>query len=239
MAFKGFDSDSIDATTIEAVASVDHEAVFVDDEGLDITAYIKVASGLGDERLVFMNSFSEILTDGWLGSFDSCFTQTGVGIVGATGSWESVFEDQFYLPPVTGRGIVRDMKSRYLRKANRIWFPPFPNPHIRTNAFMIARADFLDASAGVGSKFDAARFESGRQGLTRLIMASGKTPLVVGADGRCYQTSEWPASKTFRAAEQSNLMVADNRTRDYESADSETKELLRLLAWGPPTREAP
>jgi hypothetical protein len=69
--------------------------------------------------------------------------------------------------------------------------------------------------------------------LTTQLTAQGLEVVVVGRDGRGYSANEWPNSKTFRSAEQGNLLVADNRTRQYADADEELKQYLRELAWGP------
>jgi hypothetical protein len=55
---------------------------------------------------------------------------------------------------------------------------------------------------------------------------------VVGRDGAAYEPAEWPNSRTFRVDEQENLLVADNRTDEYASADAATRAALRRMAWG-------
>jgi hypothetical protein len=55
---------------------------------------------------------------------------------------------------------------------------------------------------------------------------------VVGRDGRAYARDEWRESGTFRVDDQSNLLVADNRTDQFASADPATRKRLEELAWG-------
>ena len=66
------------------------------DEGFDLTAYTKAARRLDCSRVCFLNSHSRILDSGWLGKLSSALT-SGVGIVGATGSWNSPFSVTHYL----------------------------------------------------------------------------------------------------------------------------------------------
>jgi len=108
----------------------------------------------------------------------------------------------------------------------------FPNPHIRTNAFMIARMTFLSLKLpAFASKQDVYRFESGRKSLTRQILASGLRPVVVGRDGTMYEISEWRSSSTFWTNEQDNLIIADNRTADYAQGEQSFRAQLENAAW--------
>ena len=111
-------------------------------------------------------------------------------------------------------------------------FTPFPNYHIRTNAFLLARDVLLRVNVGkLDNKRDAEKFESGRKSLTRQIFAMNLRALVVGRDGRAYEEEDWYESRTFRSGEQQNLLVADNRTTHYMSLDAETRKSLSDSAW--------
>jgi hypothetical protein len=76
--------------------------------------------------------------------------------------------------------------------------------------------------------------ESGRQSLTRRIQEQGLRAVVVGRDGRDYDVEEWPASRTFRSGDQGNLLVADNQTRDYQTASPSRRRRLSRDTWGEP-----
>jgi len=113
----------------------------------------------------------------------------------------------------------------------------FPNPHIRTNAFMIERKKFLSLKfPAFVSKQDVYRFESGRRSLTRQILASGLKPVVVGRDGTMYEISEWRSSSTFWTNEQDNLIIADNRTVDYAQGERSFRTKLENFAWVHPSQ---
>jgi hypothetical protein len=86
---KGHRSDSeIDETRRQFGQPV--EIISVSDDGFDIGAYINAAQTLKYERLCFLNTFTEIAADNWLGILDRQLSQPGTGIAGATGSFESV-----------------------------------------------------------------------------------------------------------------------------------------------------
>ena len=117
--------------------------------------------------------------------------------------------------------------------ANILYYPPFPNHHIRTNAFIIS-GDLMRSIRfpPLKKKADAYRFESGNNGLT--LQASSKAPrvVVVGRDGQIYEKETWPQSNTFWNSNQENLLVADNQTRDYQDGTPERRSYLASMAWG-------
>jgi hypothetical protein len=93
---KGFQSKE-EVRPYERVAEpLSYEKIEVSDEGFDLTAYTKAARRLDCSRVCFLNSHSRILDSGWLGKLSSALTP-GVGIVGATGSWNSPLSVTHYL----------------------------------------------------------------------------------------------------------------------------------------------
>ncbi len=112
-------------------------------------------------------------------------------------------------------------------------FPAFPNPHVRSNAFLIRRELFLShASENINSKFDACHFESGNSSITSQLRKKDFKALVVNKEGKGYDILEWPSSNTFRCNSQNQLLVADNQTRFYQNADASTQQTLTMLTWG-------
>jgi hypothetical protein len=109
----------------------------------------------------------------------------------------------------------------------------FPNPHIRTNAFMIGRELFLDALPdSIDTKNDSYLFENGPDGLTQRIVRRGLKVVVVGADGRVYAMDEWPESGTFRLGDQRNLLVKDNQTRAFQNMNAAGRRAFTTMTWG-------
>jgi hypothetical protein len=119
------------------------------------------------------------------------------------------------------------------------YFPPFPNYHVRTNAFMAARETLARVRIGtVFFKLSAFMFESGYDSLTNQILRLGLRPLIVGRDGQAYEKERWHLARTFRQGCQENLLVADNQTDDYADADAARRAELSKFAWGDHARPA-
>ncbi|GAC1438825.1 MAG: hypothetical protein NVSMB51_15480 [Solirubrobacteraceae bacterium] len=177
---------------------------------LDLAAYRQAAVVAAGESIFFLNSYAEILADNWLGLLHGALEQAS--LVGASGSYES----------------ARTSAPRPL-KPLRLGFPPFPNPHLRTSAFGLRRATLERLRwPAPRTKQAALRLESGRRSLTR---QAGEA-LVVGRDGRRFAWRDWPTSGTFRSSGQENLLVADNRTRQYDDASPARRTELARMAWG-------
>ncbi len=216
--FNGFSDDAALGAARAELASVEHAQLVLQRPLQDLAAYRAAAEHAADaDALCFLNSHSELLADGWLDLLADRLAEPRVGIVAATGSHESSFSSA----------------PRPLKPLRRRQFPPFPNPHVRTNAFMLGREGMLALDWSVSArKGSAHRRESGWQGITRQLLARGLEPRVVGRDGRGYGLDDWAESGTFRAGEQANLLVADNRTRQYDEADPARRAELARMAWG-------
>jgi hypothetical protein len=223
IAFNGFEEEHSLAAVRGVVADLRHEEIRLPQPRLDLAAYREVAAG--ETRagvLCFLNSYSELLCAGWLSSLVGQLEGSRVGMVSATGSMESAYTA--WLP--------------VLRLLLRPRYPPFPNPHLRTNAFAIRRETMLDLRwPAVTTKGGALALESGRRSITRQLWAGGLRTLVVGRDGAAYDVDRWHASATFRSGGQDNLLVADNRTQQFASADPVFRRRLAELAWGPQAAE--
>ncbi|MCW3034788.1 MAG: hypothetical protein JWM17_100 [Actinobacteria bacterium] len=248
IALKGFPGPDIPPEYPERVAPHGGTVLPLEDTGFDIGSYWAAAEALSCTSFCFLNSFSVILDDGWLAKL-ARHHGPSVGVVGASGSWQShlsgssvALRGGLLLPPwriasdpfparrlgARDRGwLVRDFLKRWAE------LPPFPNPHIRTNAFLIRRDLMLDIEVPeLLVKMDALRFESGRRSFTRQILSRRLQILVVGRDGVAYPPDEWPESHTFRVGDQANLIVADNRTDEWLTAPSPLKEDEAASAWG-------
>lgn len=197
----------------EIFDAVEHERLDVGD-GIDLDHYRTAVDHLAAERYCFLNTESVVLAEGWLGLMDRALAEPGVGMVGATGSYESP-------------NAVRPGPLRRLRPGH----DPFPNPHLRTNAFALEREVILelDWPTGLG-KLAAVALEGGSSSLTRQVQERGLQALVVGRDC-AYPPERWREARTFRSGEQENLLVSDNRTRHYQEGGRLTRAGLTWLAW--------
>jgi hypothetical protein len=232
LVFKGFRGDGDLAPYEARLAGLPYRRLLVSDEGFDIGAYFRAAEANEYAYLCFLNSFSVLLDAQWLAKLLTEAQRPGVGVAAATGSWESFVQNAARRGagrvPVLG-AIGGRLRAARLAKS----FAPFPNPHVRTNAFVVARRTMLAMSRGpLRRKSEAHRFESGLAGMSAQVLGAGLELVVVGRDGRAYAKDEWPRSRTFRTGEQENLLVSDNQTRAYRDADPAERERLGRLAWG-------
>jgi hypothetical protein len=207
--FKGFPSVAERARALSLFKPVTHSVIFTEDDTFDIGAYAQAATQIPELKICFLNTNTEILREGWLVKLAHNLEQPGVGLVGATGSYES----------------LRDVDPR---------FPRFPNIHIRSNAFMIDRAMFCSIARQFSfrDKLDAFLFESGPNSMTRQILSRGLEALVVGRNGQGYAWRLWPRSDTFRQNEQSNLLIGDNQTRHFAALALAEQRALARWTWG-------
>lgn len=257
--FKGFHRERGLERYDQTLASVKHERLFIPDRGYDLGAYWLATQRLEHRFLCFLNSYSRILDSNWLDKFHRRIVQKDVGLVGATGSWQSMAtdyiarEEQIDAPregggsgnPPSGslgsarpsKNAFRDIKLWMLHVAG-LWrpardFPLFPNYHLRSNAFMGARDTLVRVHCGsMRTKLSAYRLESGNNSITNQILNFGKRVLVVGRDGEAYEPARWHISNTFWQSEEENLLVSDNQTDAYLNADRNERARLAGYAWG-------
>jgi len=240
--FKGFDDPATTKPYEELLRNINYKKLSVPDSGFDLVPYFIAAERLDADYLCFLNSFSVIIDRDWLLKLFKQISQPGIGIVGATGSWGSIMtggvsgKKNLPLWEKILRPMVRWLKKLYFS----LNFEPFPNCHIRSNAFMMASANMKRIRRGwVVSKMDTYKLESGKNSITKQLERMGLRALIVGKDGVGYEKQQWNLSKTFWWPDQPNLLVSDNQTRKYESETEEEKEKLELFAWGRTAREKP
>lgn len=289
---KGFEKPGQLAALDVIFTGIPHSIVSVEDDcGFDIHAYREASRGVKNPTLCFLNTFSTVSSENWLKKLFSNFDQPNVGIVGATGSYESISTSwrlchkvywlgatkKFLNRQTTGRLLwlcqmfnPRAIKSYISRRAwlkqisaaavNRhrrasdgndqyeaSWkevsaagmqycdiatFPTFPNPHIRTNVFMVSREHFLKCEIEGPSKIDCCKFESGPNSITALIRREGLTALMVGADGVGYDIADWPLSGCFRSQGQRNLLARDNQTDNFDRMSLPEQQAIMDMSWG-------
>lgn len=290
---KGFSKPGEFAAVSAIFTGIPHKIISMpDDIGLDIHAYREAARKVSSEYICCLNTFTLLRTDNWLQKLWTNISKPGVGMVGATGSFESLYTSykviQFVAwasPQPTTRfdrhsavhfawllngwaphtiRASKSVKHRVRRLAGdilrnrsslsqlqdqmpRLWadqlshngglrefrdVPHFPNPHIRSNAFMVRKADLLSVSMDGPGKFACCNFESGREGLSLSLLNRGLQLLVVGADGVGYPMEQWPTCGAFRSGTQSNLLAADNQTRTFNDLSPGDRLTHEIFTWG-------
>jgi len=231
--YKGF-SDKREVTKYDRLLrDQPHHSLFVSDWGFDIRPYFVAVGKFNYKYYCFLNSFSVILDKEWLAKMHKHISNKDVGIVGATGSYESLYTDSVNIYkknlPLCKRSIIKAW-ARLLK----FYFDPFPNYHVRTNAFIIS-GDIMLAlrHRHPRIKMEAWLLESGKNSITKQIIKMNKRALVVGKDGIGYEKEDWIKSNTFWQGEQTNLLISDNQTNNYLYGDIEKRRSLSRHAWGP------
>jgi hypothetical protein len=249
--FKGFECSSDKDAYFALLAPFQYVSFDVPDIGFDLTAYFATAEHYAGQcrYFCFLNSFSVILCHDWLSKLYKHISRPEVGLVGATGSWQSlnpwgqILQRRRMLLNSNSNpeGRKPSLWEKVSYKIVAIWrlfyiplfFSPFPNYHLRTNAFMVSRALMMKiVLPTIKSKLAAYKFESGKNGLTRQVINMSKEVLVVGEDGVGYKMKDWNKSNIYWQADQQNLLVADNQTRSYQNGAMEQRRYLSVMAWG-------
>lgn len=241
--FKGFGDRKIPESYRHQLSDLSYHSLFVEDIGKDTRPYFVAAKEFDFEYFCFFNSFCVIRGDGWLGKMYRHIRRDGIGVVGATGSYESMSARVSGTRPQEKRRglakvlpkLIRDLHFAFDRRG----FPPFPNPHLRLNGFMISRRLMLALKTKTLRRLkNLYLLESGKRSMTRQLLAMNLRALVVGRDGEAYEADQWPQSRTFRSGQQENVLIADNQTRAYAEADPQTRAALARNAWGNAARES-
>ena len=209
--------------------------------GYDIDAYFFAANSFEADYLFFFNTNSVIQTNNWLlKMYKAIVGKPKIGICSATGSWMSyrsaVFTQNSWKYNSEQSLIINFRKYKLLFKALLYYpflFKAFPNPHIRTNAFMIKRELLLKVNfKPIKTKMQAYLFESVRRSISNQIIDLGYEIRIVDKNGISIAVKEWSDTEIFWNKTQKDLMVSDNQTEKYIKATNDEKNLYTRLAWG-------
>jgi hypothetical protein len=259
---KGFESEGQGDPYRELVADLAPLELQVPDDGFDLGAYRRAALELPHRDIAFLNSFSVILAEGWLGLMLAAYERPRAVAVAASASWGShrshmryekglggayqqIFADReethwvfARLAGVSVDALERPSWPQRLYDAGTlarqlIGFDSFPAPHLRTNGLLTGREAWLRACPQAPrDKLAAHRLESGRRGIAARLRADGGELLLASRDGGVFACSDWPKSVTFWQGDQDNLLIGDNQTLAYRDGDAVTRRVLSGYAWG-------
>jgi len=261
--FKGFGAEC-GAEYDRLLDGVPHQRLFLADRGFDLKPYFAAVQRFDYRYFCFFNSFSRILAADWLAKLYQAVAMPGVGLAGATGSYQSFatgHEERARELAKLGLGARLAWRVRHIAAdpslrgsaqraaawvlgAAGLWkparhFPAFPNYHVRTNAFIAAR-DMLTRIRLQPMLFKLSAFalESGKGGITAQFVQLGLAARVVDRTGTAYERERWHLANVFRQARQEDLLVADNQSDAYDNADAATRADLSRQAWGRYARPA-
>lgn len=213
---------------------------YIRNQGQDLETYFWIANKIGHPVLLFFNSYSTLNSKKCLNIFVDNF-KGNMGMLSATASnqshYSSVFANHTFKYEFD-KSIGQNFKKLKLLTKNllywRLLFTPYPNPHLRTNGFMIRRDVMLQLKIRlpIKNKFAAYLIESGKNSITNQILKMGLEVGMVGKSGNCYRIADWPTSHIFWKGNQEDLLVSDNQTNIYSGASQKEKSRLKFLAWG-------
>lgn len=176
------------------------------DDGFDIGAYFRAAKILTGEYVFFIGSNIEILSNDWLLKIYNGFkSDKKIQLAGPMGSWATGY---------SGR---------------------FPNPHIRTNSFLIKRSLFLEYASTQKfpqTKEDTWALEHCSNSLSNYILKKGYRISVVNADGEVFSLAEWDKSRTYATPDADKPILTDKWARKYYTADETLKLKIEMVNWG-------
>lgn len=234
--FKGFKKNHIPNEYKELLHDIKYNSIFIMDWGYDIRAYTMVTKKFNYRYFCFLNSFSVILSHDWLYKMYTHISDTSIGLVGSTASYQSLYSSLLKINETEAPKSFKKKIINYTRlKIYKLYFKPFPNYHIRTNAFIISRDLMLKIKHPVIlRKLDALYFESGKNSLTRQVLNMGFRVIILDKNGQCHEMENWKNSNTYFHGNQENLLISDNKTRVYSKSDSKEKHLLSKITWENP-----
>ena len=215
---KNFSRDDIAKRIEPLLDNYNYEIIMVHSKGFDIGAYFQFAKQVDSEFIFMLNTNSFFLAINWLKKI-YINSQKGIDLVGTSASYEQL---------------------KLKNENHNIFFHTFPNPHIRTNGFMIKRKLFLDIvknylnqikKNNFLTKLDTYRFESGKIGLTSFLLNNNFKISLIGANGRAYDVRNWPVSNTFRLNNQENLLISDRQTRFFNGLQYHKKKYFTYISW--------
>jgi hypothetical protein len=212
---------------------------YIEDVGFDLNAYYKISKIINTKLVFFMNSYSFVRHNNWLLNFYIAHIYNKSSFVGSTASCESLHFKLPYLSIIKINSIFLFIPKLFKRLYFSLFidnnFPKFPNPHIRTNSFLIDRQFFLDyisLNKLPETKNDCYKVESGVNSLSRYIDNIHGNPGIINCNGTFFPLKNIKHSYLFRGENSDQIIVGDNRTIEYDRASNTNKCSLRYDAWG-------
>ena len=227
--FKNFNSDD-DIFNIKELNDV-KVIKFIDNNDFndyDWGSYLRIAKEYNEKKILFMNCHSYPLINNWLNIFVQYYKENT--LIGSSGSYESQVNISF-----SKLLNINYIKSIIFAVSNFVDFPLFPNPHIRSNCFMISSKNFQSLKLTKKYKYKKKATwinESGRYGMSNQLKKKKINLFVVNSDGKLFDYFDWKNSETYATGKQSKLIISDKYSRIYNETNDEKKKLIRKNVWG-------
>lgn len=193
----------------------------------DWGSYYRVSKENLDKIIFFMNCHCRPLVNNWLKLFENNYAEGS--LLGPAGSYESMVNSA-----LKGKHTRSKLRSIIYAISNFIDFPIFPNPHIRSNCFMISANNFLDLEFNKNYKFKKKGTwinESGRKGMTNQLKKKKFDIYVINSDGHKFKEEKWYLSKTYALNQQSKLIIGDKFSSIYAKKSIEDQLSFQNHIW--------
>ena len=194
----------------------------------DWHSYSRVAKNYKDKIVFFMNCHSFPIVDDWLKKFYDNYEKKT--LLGPGGSKASMVNDA-----LNGIHSSNKIKSILYAISNFYDFGFFPNPHIRSNCFMISAENYLGLKLTeryMLKKKGTWINESGRNGMTNQLKRKNFNILVVNSEGKAFIEKDWNKSNTYAINDQSKLIISDKYSRIYDNSNETEKLQISKQVWG-------
>jgi hypothetical protein len=220
---------------------------YFSDDGFDLGTYFKILKYVDEEYIYFFNSTSRIVDDNFFKFSINAMFDKKLGLLGWAGSFGTLrpsIKKIFFklkINIIINKNFINTIKDLlidviafprhlYLYKN----FPKFPNPHVRSNAFLIKKdlyEEFSKISKYPETKIEACELESGKNGLTKFVQKKGYDVKVVNSKNKIFDIRECDKSETWRTGDRQHVLVADNGTFFYEKMPISRKLFKEYSAW--------
>ena len=195
----------------------------------DIGSYFRIAKKYSDRLIFFLGTYAAPIVRNWLKILINNYEPKSVlGTMGSYASMPSQFFNFYYNQYTKFQQIRWGLYHMIKVKL-------FPNPHIRTNGFMISAKDFLSLKYDRNKfvkKIETNYFEGGRFGMSNQLLSKGFKLFIVNSDNKKFDLDDWYKSDTYCLNHQEKLLFTDKRTNEYHLADTSEKKKLTKHTWG-------
>lgn len=199
----------------------------------DIGSYFRLAKKFNEKDLFFIGSYSYPVINNWLKIIYKNFSNNT--LISSAGSYQSLTSDAFNNSYRYNKNFIFNffLQIIFFFK-NIIYFPIFPNPHVRTNCFLIKAKDLLKYPYKLNykRKFHCWQFESGRLSLTNFLKKKRFNIIVVNSDGNIFNKNSWKYSGTYFYKKQKNIIIRDKHTDLFDNSNKKDRLKLEKMVWG-------
>lgn len=194
----------------------------------DWGSYLRISKKFSDRIIFFMNCHSYPIVHDWLKKFALNYQENS--LVAPAGSYESITSS--WLKGSYSNSFLYSVLYGLLNLKN---FPIYPNPHIRSNCFMISAKNFTKLI--LNKKFKYKKLgtwlnESGRNGMTNQIKKLKYKIYIINSDNKKFEIDKWIYSQTYALGDQEKLIISDKFSRIYEKAEINEKKKISKNVWG-------